>query len=73
MLVFVSSTFYALCIETNRNFVNQNKKEDNSSNRPMVRMSFAMSWHSGSFQLKNSGKQKSKITLRVEINHFCDG
>ena len=23
--------------------------------------------------IKNSGKQKSKNTLRVEINQFCDG
>ena len=25
------------------------------------------------FSIENSGKQKSKNTLRVEINHFCDG
>ena len=23
--------------------------------------------------IKNSGKQKNKYTLRVEINQFCDG
>ena len=31
-----------------------------------------MSWRSGSFQLKTVAKKKSKNTLRVEINQFCD-
>ena len=43
MLVFLSSSLYALCIKTKRNFVNKEQREDNSLKLPMGRMSLAMS------------------------------
>ena len=72
MLVFLTSTLYALCIDTKRNFVYKNKGK--------ITFIF-IHWH-GEFSyeltfwfisIKNSGKQKSKNTLRVELNQFCDG
>ena len=49
-MVFLSSTLYALCIQTKRNFVNQNKGNINLTIFPWDRVSLAMSCHSGSFQ-----------------------
>ena len=69
---FLSSTLYALCIETKRNFVNQNKgkitlKSSQGQNEFCYELTF---W---SITIEKSGKEKSKNTLRVEINQFCDG
>ena len=36
-------------------------------------MNLAMCWRSIFFSIENSGKQKNKNTLRVEISQFCDG
>ena len=68
--IFVNA-LYALCIETPKN-VNQNKGKIILITFPSGRVSLDMSWRSGSFQLKNGGKQKSKNILRVETNQFCD-
>ena len=69
MFVFLSSTLYALGNETKRNFVNQNKGKI-TLNLPMGQKELTF-WNFISFE--NSGKQKSKNTLRVEINQFGDG
>ena len=73
MLVFLTSTLYALCIETKINFVNQNKGKITLIIFLWARVSLAMSWRSGSFQLKTVANKKVKNTLRVEFNQFCDG
>ena len=71
-LVFLSSTLYALCIETKINFVNQNKGKI-TYNLPMGQGKFSYELAFWFVSIENSGKQKSKNTLRVEINQFCDG
>ena len=61
-----------LSIETEINFVNQNKGKITRIIFTRGKVSLAISLRSGSFQLKTVAK-KSKNTLRVEINQFCDG
>ena len=61
-MIFLSSTLYALCIETKRNIVNQNKGKSEFS----CELTF---WF---ISIENGGKQKSKNILRVEINQFFD-
>ena len=68
----VKQTLCSLYWNQNK-FLKPEQREDNSLKLPMGRMSLAMNWRSSSFSIENSGKQKSKNTLRVEINQFCDG
>ena len=72
MLVFLSSTLNALYIETKRIFVNQNKGKIALKIFPW-KNGFFYEWTFWFISFENSGKQKSKNTLRVEINQFCDG
>ena len=47
-------------------------RKDNSYNLPLGQNKFSyvlMFWF---ISIENGGKQKSKNTLRVEINQFCD-
>ena len=65
---------YTLC----RLYGNQNKfylpeqREDNSYNFTMGQSKLSYELTFWFILIKNSGKQKSKNTLRVEINQFCD-
>ena len=67
MLVILSSTLYALCIETKNNFVNQNKGKI-TYNLPMGQSKCSYKLTFWFILIENGGKQKSKYTLRVEIN-----
>ena len=52
-------------------FVNQNKREDNfKTSQGQNEFSYELTFWFNS--IENSSKQKSKKTLRVEINQFCD-
>ena len=69
-MVFLSSTLYAFCIETKINFVNQNKGQITLILFPWGRVSLAMSWRSGSFQLKMVANKKLKIPWEKKSIHF---
>ena len=71
-MVFLSSILYALCIETQSKFCKPEQREDNSYNLTMGQSKFSYELTFWLILIKNSGKQKSKNTLRVEINQFCD-
>ena len=47
--------------------------EDNSYNLAIGQSKFSFELTFWFILVKNSDKQKSKTTLRVEINQFCDG
>ena len=64
-LGFLSSTLYGLFIETKKNFVNQNKGKIILIIFPWDWVSLAMSWRSGSFQLKAVANKKEKNTLSI--------
>ena len=49
------------------------QREDNSYNLAMGQSKFSYELTFWFILIKNSGKQKSKNTSRVEINQFCDG
>ena len=49
------------------------QREDNSYNLAMGQSKFSYELTFWFILIKNSGKQKSKNTLRVETNQFCDG
>ena len=65
---FLSSTLFALCIETKINIVNQNKGKISLQNLPMGHYELTF-WIISN---KNSGKQKRKITMK-EIIQSGDG
>ena len=50
----------------------KNAREDNSYNLTMGQSKFSYELTFWFILIKNSGKQKSRNTLRVEINQFCD-
>ena len=62
-MVFLSSSLYALCIETKWNFVNQNKGKKTLIIFPWGSLSLAMSWRSCSFQSKTVANKKVKNIL----------
>ena len=47
--------------------------EDNSYDFPMGQSKFSYEQTFWFISIENGGKQKSKITLRIENNQFCDG
>ena len=71
MLVFLLSTLCALCMETERNFVNQNKGKI-TYKIPMGQNDFSYELTVLFISIESSGKLKSKNTLRVEIDQLCD-
>ena len=71
-MVILSSTLYALCIETKKS-CKLEQREDNSYDLAMGQSKFSYELTFWFILIKNSGKQKSKNTLRVETNQFCDG
>ena len=56
-----------------KKFVIQNKREDNSYSLHMGQSKFSYELTFWFISIENGGKQKSKNTLRVEINPLCDG
>ena len=54
-------------------FCKPEQREDNSDNLPMGQSQFSNELTFWFISIENGGKQKSKNTLRVEINQFCDG
>ena len=49
------------------------QRADNSDNIPVGQSKFSYKLTVWLISIENGGKQKSKNTLRVEINQFCDG
>ena len=70
--IFVKHTLCSLYWNQNK-FCKLEQRKITLKIFPWGRMSLAMSWRSGSFQLKTVANKKVKLHLRVEINHFCDG
>ena len=70
-MLFLSSTLYVLCIETQRNFVKPEQRDDNSYNLPMGQSKFSYELTFWFISIKSVGKQNSKNTSKVEINQFC--
>ena len=66
----LSSTLYALCIETEIFFVQQNR---GTINLPMGQNEFSYELTFRFIAIENSGEQKRKNTLGVEVNQFADG
>ena len=49
------------------------QRDDNSYNLPTGQSRFNYELTFWLISIENGGKHKSKNTLRVEINQFCDG
>ena len=71
-MVILSSTLYALCIETKIVFVNPYKVKI-TYNLPMGQSMFSYELTFWLIAIVNGCKQDDENTLRVEINKFCDG
>ena len=56
-----------------KKFCKPEQREDNSYNLPMGQSEFSYKLTFWFISIENGGEQKSKTTLRVEINQFCDG
>ena len=56
-----------------KKFCNPKQREDNSYNIPMRQCKFSYELTFWFILIDKAGKQKSKNTLRVEINPLCDG
>ena len=54
-------------------FLKPEQREDNSYNLSMGQRKFSYELMFWFISVENGSKQKSKNTLRVEINQFCDG
>ena len=66
---------YILCsLYWNQNiFCKPEQREDNSYNLPMGQSKFSCGLTFWFISIENGGKQKSKNTLKVEIDQFRDG
>ena len=60
------------CIETKKKNYKPEQREDNSYKLTMGQSKFSYELTFWFILIKNIGKQKSKNTLIVEINQFCD-
>ena len=69
---FVKHTLCSLYSNQNK-FCKPDQREDNPYNIPMGQSTFSNELWYWFVSIENGGKQKSKNTLRVEINQFCDG
>ena len=56
-----------------KKFCNPEQREDNSHNLHMGQSKISYELTFWFISTENGAKQKSKITLRVENNPFCDG
>ena len=70
--IFVKHTLCSLYWNQNK-FCKLEQREDNSYNLPMGQSKFSDELTFWFISIENDGKQKIKNTLRVEINHFCEG
>ena len=70
--IFVKHTLCSLYLNQNK-FCKPEQMEDNIYNLPMGQSKFSYELMFWFISIENGGKQKSKNTLRVEINQFCDG
>ena len=70
--IFVKQTLYSLNWNQ-KLFCKQEQREDNSCNISMEKSRFSYELTFWVISIENGGKQKSKNTLRVEVNQFCDG
>ena len=70
--IFVKHTLCSLFWNQNK-FCKPEQREDNFYNLPMGQSKSSDELTFWFISIENGGKQKSKITLRVEINQFCDG
>ena len=70
---FLSSKLYALCNCNQKTVCKTEQREDNSYNVSMGQSKLSFKLTFWFISIENGGKQKSKNTLRVEINQFCDG
>ena len=70
--IFAKHTLCSL-YRNQRTFFKPEQMENNSYNLPMGQSKFSYGLTFWFIALENGGKQKSKITLRVEINQFCNG
>ena len=70
--IVVKHTLCSLYWNQNK-FCKPEEREDNSYNFPMVQSKFSYKLKFWFISIENGRKQKSKNTLRVEIDQFCDG
>ena len=56
-----------------KKFYKPEQREDNSYNLPMGQSKFSYELTFWFVSTDKGDKQKRKLTLRVEINQFCDG
>ena len=70
--IFVKHTLCSL-YWNQKKFCKPEQREDNSYNLPMGLSKFSYELTFWFISNENDGKQKSKNTLRVDINHLCDG
>ena len=70
--IFVKHTLCALYWNQNK-FCKPEQREDNTYNLPMGQSKFSYKLTFWFIPIENGGKQKSKNTLRVEINQLCNG
>ena len=56
-----------------KGFCNPEQREDNIYNLHIGQSEFSYDLTFWFISIENGGKQKSKKTLRVEINPLCDG
>ena len=67
--IFVKHTLCSLYRNQNK-FCKPEQREDNSYNLPIGQSKFSYELTFWFISIKNGGKQKSKNTLRVEINQI---
>ena len=70
--IFVKHTLCPLYWNQNK-FCKPEQREDNSNILPIWQSKFSYELTFLFISIENGGKQKSKNTLRVEINQICDG
>ena len=70
---YFCQAYFTLFVLKRKEVCKPEQREDNSYNLPMGQSKFSYELTFWYMSIENGGKQKSKNTLRVEINQFCDG
>ena len=70
--IFVKHTLCPLYWNLNK-FCKPEQRENNSNILPIGQSKFSNELTFWFISIENGGKQKSKNTVRVEINQICDG
>ena len=70
--IFVKHTLCSL-YRNQKMFCKPEQREDNCYNLPMGKIKFSYELMFWIISIENDGKKNHENTLRVEINHFCDG